>query len=35
MRERVLAHGGSFEAGPRPDAPGFRVAVTLPYRVPA
>jgi signal transduction histidine kinase len=31
MRERVLAYGGSFEAGPRPDAAGFRVAATLPY----
>jgi signal transduction histidine kinase len=31
MRERVLAYGGSFEAGPRPDASGFRVAATLPY----
>jgi signal transduction histidine kinase len=31
MRERVLALGGSFTAGPRPDG-AFRVAAVLPYQ---
>ncbi len=30
MRERVSLYSGSLEAGPRPDAPGFRVVATLP-----
>jgi signal transduction histidine kinase len=29
MRERVAAHGGSLEAGPRPSG-GFRVAASIP-----
>lgn len=33
MRERVLALGGSFAAGPRPGG-AFRVTAALPYRTP-
>lgn len=32
MRERVLALGGSFSAGPEPDG-GFRVVAVLPSRL--
>ena len=31
MRERVLALGGQFSAGPRPGV-AFRVTATLPYQ---
>ncbi|MFB9904982.1 sensor histidine kinase [Allokutzneria oryzae] len=31
MRERVMAHGGTFSAGPRPEG-GFEVRALLPYR---
>jgi signal transduction histidine kinase len=34
IRERVAVYGGDFAAGPRSDG-GFRVAVRLPYGVPA
>jgi len=33
MRERVLALGGRFAAGPRPPGT-FRVAAALPYQTP-
>jgi signal transduction histidine kinase len=33
LRERVGAAGGTLEAGPRHDAPGWRVAVRLPMTV--
>jgi signal transduction histidine kinase len=32
MRERVVALGGSFAAGPEPDG-GFRVEAVLPSRL--
>jgi signal transduction histidine kinase len=32
LRERVAAAGGTLEAGPRDDAPGWRVAARLPMR---
>jgi len=32
LRERVTAAGGTLEAGPRDDAPGWRVAAELPLR---
>jgi signal transduction histidine kinase len=32
MRERAEQLGGTFEIGPRPDAAGTRVGVTLPYQ---
>ncbi len=31
MRERAAALGGELDAGPRPDASGFRVRARLPY----
>ncbi len=31
MRERAEQLGGTFAIGPRPDGPGTRVSVTLPY----
>jgi signal transduction histidine kinase len=31
MRERAEQLGGTFQIGPRPDGPGTRVSVTLPY----
>jgi signal transduction histidine kinase len=31
MRERVVAHGGGFAAGPTPDG-GFRVSAMVPLR---
>jgi signal transduction histidine kinase len=31
MRERAEQLGGTFAIGPRPDGPGTRVRVTLPY----
>jgi signal transduction histidine kinase len=31
MRERVLAIGGRFEAGPWPEG-GFRVTAAVPYQ---
>ncbi|MBB0229282.1 sensor histidine kinase, partial [Streptomyces calidiresistens] len=35
MRERARSVGGTLEAGPRPDAPGFVVRAVLPLRPPA
>jgi signal transduction histidine kinase len=32
LRERVTAAGGTLEAGPRDDAPGWRVAARLPMQ---
>jgi signal transduction histidine kinase len=34
MRKRVAMLGGSFEAGPRVDTPGFRVSARLPLEPP-
>lgn len=34
MRERVAVLGGSLEAGPRGDTPGFRVSARLPLEPP-
>jgi signal transduction histidine kinase len=31
MRERAEQLGGTFQIGPRPDGPGTRVSVTIPY----
>jgi signal transduction histidine kinase len=33
MRERVLALGGRFTAGPHPEG-AFRVSASLPYQTP-
>ncbi|WP_433062435.1 sensor histidine kinase [Dactylosporangium sp. CS-033363] len=35
MRERVAAHAGSLEAGPRTGGPGFRVRARFPLHRPA